>query len=134
MINDLTIGPMNNPDGKILVLFDGMCILCSGTIRFILKADKSKKFLFQTLQSSTGQEAGESVMVDDGKKIYTHFDAVLKIGKELDGIYRLIGIFKILPRRWRNGLYEWIARNRYRWFGKRDSCFLPSAEEKASFI
>lgn len=125
---------MNNPDGKILVLFDGMCILCSATVRFILKADKRKKFLFQTLQSSAGNEATESVMVDDGQRIYTHFEAILKIGKELGGIYRLIGIFNILPLKWRYGLYEWIATNRYRWFGKRESCFLPSAEERARFI
>lgn len=122
------------PEGKILVLFDGMCILCSGTIRFILKADRRRKFLFQTLQGSTGHEAGESVMVDDGKKLYTHFDAVMKIGQELGGIYRLVGLFSILPRSWRHGLYQWVAHNRYRWFGKKQSCFLPSAEERERFI
>lgn len=125
---------MDLPEGKILVLFDGMCILCSGTIRFILKADRKKKFLFQTLQSSPGHEAGESVMVDDGQKVYTHFDAVMKIGKELGGIYRLVVVFNILPRRWRHSLYLWVARNRYRWFGKKQSCFLPSAEERERFI
>ncbi|MBC8004131.1 MAG: DUF393 domain-containing protein [Verrucomicrobia bacterium] len=125
---------MSLPEGKILVLFDGMCILCSGTIRFLLKADRRKKFLFKTLQSSTGKESDESVMVNDGTRLYTHFDAVMKIGKELGGIYRLVGIFGILPREWRLRLYQWIARNRYRWFGKRQSCFLPTAEDKARFI
>lgn len=125
---------MKLPEGKILVLFDGMCILCSGTIRFLLKADRKKKFLFQTLQSSTANESAESVMVDDGTRLYTHFDAVLKIGKELGGIYRLVGIVGILPRAWRLSLYQWIARNRYSWFGKRQSCFLPTAEERARFI
>lgn len=125
---------MKLPEGKILVLFDGMCILCSGTIRFLLKADRKKKFLFQTLQSSTGNETAESVIVDDGTRLYTHFDAVMKIGKELGGIYRLVGIVSILPRAWRLNLYQWIAHNRYRWFGKRQSCFLPTAEERARFI
>ena len=125
---------MNLPHGKILVLFDGMCILCSGIIRFILKADRKKKFLFQTLQSTADNNAGESVMVDDGTRLYTHFDAVMKIGKELGGVYRLIGIACILPRSWRLSLYQFVARNRYRWFGVRQSCFLPTAEERARFI
>lgn len=125
---------MNLPEGKILVLFDGMCILCSGTIRFLLKADRRKKFLFQTLQGSTDHESAESVMVDDGTRLYTHFDAVLKIGKELGGIYRLVGLLGILPRKWQLHLYQWIARNRYRWFGKRETCFWPSAEDKERFM
>lgn len=118
----------------MIILFDGQCILCSRTIQFILKADRKRKFMFQTLQSSTAKDTGESVIVKDCKFIYTHFDAVLKIGNELGGIYRLIGIARILPRKWRYRLYEWVARNRYQWFGKRESCFLPTAEERERFI
>lgn len=128
---------MNAPDSKtkLIIQFDGYCILCSRTIQFILKADRNSKFMFQTLQStSVDNEIGESVVVNDGKRIYTHFDAVLKIGKELGGIYRLIEITRLLPKKWRNKLYEWIARHRYRWFGKRDACFLPTVEEKERFI
>lgn len=71
----------------MVIQFDGNCILCSRTIQIILKADRNRKFMFQTLQSaSANDDPGESVTVDDGKRIYTHFDAILKIGKELGGI------------------------------------------------
>ena len=124
-----------DPQAKMIIQFDGYCILCSRTIQFILKADKKRKFNFQTLQSgSANTDAGESVRVNDGKRIFTHFDAVLKIGKELGGIYRVIEIVHILPRKWRFSLYNWVAEHRYRWFGKRESCFIPSPEEKKRFI
>lgn len=126
---------MKAPQPKMIIQFDGNCILCSKTIRFILKADRYKKFLFQTIQSiSSDSNPGESVIVKDGNQLYTHFDAVLKIGKELGGLYRLIAIAKLLPRKWRFNLYNWIARNRYQWFGKRESCYLPTADERERFI
>ena len=121
------------PEGKILVQFDGMCILCSRTVRFILKADRQKKFLFQTLQNSAERKPGESVIVSDGHTTYSHFDAILKIAEELGGIYKMAAIFKLIPRKWRHLLYLWIAKNRYKWFGVRQSCYLPSAKDKERF-
>ncbi|HLN73471.1 MAG: thiol-disulfide oxidoreductase DCC family protein [Methylococcaceae bacterium] len=124
-----------DPKTKIVIQFDGNCILCSRTIQYILKADRHKKFLFQTIQSVPADNAAEeSVIVNEGKRIYTHFDAVLKICNELGGMYHLIEMTRILPRKWRYRLYRWVAMNRYRWFGKRESCFLPSAEERKRFI
>ncbi len=122
------------PEGKILVQFDGVCILCNRTVSFILKADRNKKFLFQTLQNSESKEPGDSVIVTDGQKTYSHFDAVLKIAEELGGIYKMAAIFRLIPRNWRHSLYLWIARNRYRWFGVRESCYLPSAKDFERFI
>jgi predicted DCC family thiol-disulfide oxidoreductase YuxK len=122
------------PEGKILVQFDGMCILCSRAVRFIMKADRKKKFVFQALQNSSESQDFETIIVTDSQSIYEYFDAVLKIGKELGGIYSAIAIFKILPQKWRHSLYLWVARNRFRWFGKRNSCYLPSEEEKERFI
>lgn len=122
------------PEGKLLIQFDGMCILCSRTIWFIMKVDRRKKFLFQTLQNTTDNEELETVTITDGTKSYSHFDAILKIGKELGGIYKLAVVLKIIPRKWRHLLYLWIARNRYRWFGVSKSCFIPSAEDKERFI
>ena len=122
------------PEGKILVQFDGICILCSRTIGFILKADRHKKFLFQAFQHSETKEPGDSVIVTDGQKTYSHFDAVLKIAEELGGIYRMAAIFRLIPRKWRHSLYLWIARNRYRWFGVRKSCYLPSEKDMERFI
>lgn len=122
------------PEGKILVQFDGMCILCSGAVRFILKADKKKIFLFQALQHSREKQSFETIIVTDNRSTYEYFDAIMKIGKELGRVYRTVAIFKLLPRKWRHLLYLWVARNRFSWFGKRESCYLPSEEEKARFI
>jgi predicted DCC family thiol-disulfide oxidoreductase YuxK len=122
------------PEGKILVQFDGICILCSRAVRFILKADRKKKFVFQALQNSSESQDFETIIVTDSQSIYEYFDAILKIGKELGGIYSAIAIFKILPQKWRHSLYIWVARNRFSWFGKRNSCYLPSEEEKERFI
>lgn len=122
------------PDRKILIKFDGFCHLCSRTVRFILKADKKRKFIFQPLQNSTNAVSFDTVIVIDRNKIYQNFDAVLKIGKELGGIYKAVIIFRVLPRKWRFRMYVWIARNRFRWFGVRTSCYLPTPEEKERFI
>jgi predicted DCC family thiol-disulfide oxidoreductase YuxK len=122
------------PEGKLLVQFDGMCILCSRTIQFILKADRGKKFLFQTLQNSTSLESFNTVIVSNQHSSYQRFDAVLVIGKELGGIYKLIAIFRVLPRKWRDSLYSWVAKNRFKWFGKRNACYFPSVEERERFI
>jgi predicted DCC family thiol-disulfide oxidoreductase YuxK len=123
------------PESKILVQFDGLCVLCSRTVKFILKADKKKKFTFQALANFPEIDSPETVIVTDRYgKYYSHFDAVLKIGYELGGIFRIVAIFKILPRSWRNSIYKWVARNRFRWFGIRNTCYIPSSEEKSRFI
>lgn len=125
---------MKIPEGKILVQFDGLCILCSRTIQWILKADRQKKFLFQALPNSGTGEPAESVIVWDGEKTYTHFEAILKIAKELGGIYQMAGVLKIIPKKWRHTAYLWVSRNRYRWFGVRASCFLPTDNERQRFL
>lgn len=121
-------------EGKILVQFDGMCVLCSRTVKFIVKADRKKKFLFQILQDASGNESFDTVIVTDQHSSYQNFDAILKIGKELGGIYRIVVVSKLIPRKWRHSLYLWVAKNRFRWSGVRKSCYLPSGEEQESFI
>lgn len=122
------------PEGKILVQFDGMCILCSRAVQFILKADRKKKFMFQALQNSGDSLDFETIITTDNQTTSEYFDAILKIGKELGGIYRAVAIFRLLPRSWRHSLYIWIARNRVQWFGKRNSCYLPTEDEMERFI
>jgi predicted DCC family thiol-disulfide oxidoreductase YuxK len=122
------------PEGKILVRFDGICILCSRAVRLILKADRNKKFVFQALQNSSEDQNFETIVVIDDQSTFEYFDAILKIGKELGGIYGTVAIFKVLPLKWRHSLYIWIALNRFHWFGKRDSCYLPSKDELERFI
>ena len=122
------------PNGKILIQFDGICILCSRAVKLILETDRKKKFIFQALQHSDENQSFETIIVTDSQSTYEYFDAFLKIGKELGGIYKVVAIFKLLPRQWRHSLYLWVAKNRFRWFGKRKSCYLPSPEEKERFI
>ncbi len=125
---------MTAEDKKILIQFDGYCYLCSRTVRFLLKADRKQRFIFQPIQENQNNLIPDTVIVVDGKEQWMYFDAVLKISKELGGIYRLAEIFRLLPPKWRKTLYLWIARNRYRWFGKRKTCYIPSNSELDRFI
>ena len=122
------------PEGKILIQFDGMCILCSRTVKFLLKADRQNKFLFQTLQQTGQTSLPETVVVIDSDRCYQYFDAVLKIADELGGFYKLVAVFRLLPQNWRKSIYLWIARNRFRWFGKRVYCYYPTDKERKKFI
>lgn len=122
------------PEGKIVIQFDGMCILCSRTVKFLLKADRKDKFLFQTLQQAGQTNSPETVVVIDSNRSYLYFDAVLKIADELGGFYKLIDVFRLLPAKWRKSIYLWVARNRFRWFGKRVYCYLPTDKERKKFI
>jgi len=120
-------------NGKIIIQFDGICILCSKVVRFILKADRKNKFLFQALPQNE-ITIQESVVVIDGDNFYRYSAAVLKICKELGGLYQLIFVILIIPPKWRDNLYRWVAKNRYRWFGKKQTCFLPSKKDQERFI
>lgn len=120
------------PDDKILIQFDGMCILCSRTVRIILKADRHRKFIFQTISGEN--QHPETVVVWHKNIRYQYFDAVLKVCRELGGIYRLAEIFRILPKKWRKKIYLWVARNRFKWFGRRQFCYIPTEEERNRFI
>ncbi|WP_321289463.1 DCC1-like thiol-disulfide oxidoreductase family protein [uncultured Sunxiuqinia sp.] len=128
---------------RSIVLFDGYCHLCSRSVQTILEYDNEKKFLFCPLSSDTGQELIsqfnipsniDSVILIQNKYYYIQSDAALIIAKELGGFFKLILIFKILPRKWRDQIYQWIAKNRFNWFGKRNSCMIPSADEKDRFL
>jgi predicted DCC family thiol-disulfide oxidoreductase YuxK len=125
-----------------LVLFDGVCNLCNGTVDFILKRDRKKQFRFVALQSEAGEKIREkyrfpeeidSVILIHKEKVFYESDAALEIARLLPAPWKWAVILKIVPVRWRNAVYRWIARNRYRWLGKRKECRLPSAEEQKFF-
>ena len=129
----------NNP----IVLFDGICNLCTGSVQFILKRDKEKKFLFASLKSNYGQQLLEQfhlptntfnsfILYQDGN-IYTRSTAALKMFQQLKG-WQWVKIFRIVPKFIRDGVYNLIARNRYKWFGQKDECWLPTTELKARFL
>lgn len=128
---------------EAVVLFDGVCNLCSGAVQFTIKRDPFARFHFASLQSDYGQEQlkrigfnPESlhsiVLIKDGK-VFERSNAALEIARNLTGVWPLLYGFKILPRFLRDSIYTLIARYRYRWFGKKDSCWLPTPELKARF-
>lgn len=136
---------MNLPQNKKIILFDGVCNLCDSSIQFIIKHDKNDAFRFVALQSELGQEIIEYIGIDTaktdsiilyepGNAYYYKSEAALKIAKELGGIYRAISWFSILPRFLTDSVYDYIAKNRYKWYGKKDACLIPTPELKAKFL
>ena len=127
-----------------IVLFDGVCNLCNSSVQFIIKRDKKKQFLFASLQGQTGQEVLEkfnlpannfnSFILVEGDNVYTRSTAVLRMLKKLGGGWRLFYGFIIIPKFIRNAVYNWIAKNRYKWYGKRDECMIPTPELKERFL
>lgn len=131
------------PDGKALVLFDGYCNLCNGAVQFILKRDKKNHFYFASLSwpvaepilnTSEKLKDVDSILLWDGKNTFTKSSAALKISSRLGSLWPLMNVFWILPKWLRDPVYDFIARNRYKWFGKRDTCMLPSPEVSARFL
>jgi len=129
---------------KKIILFDGVCNLCNGSVVFIIKRDKKDVFRFAAIQSDEGQELiqkynidtskVDSILLLDGETYYAKSTAALKIARHLKGGYPLLYGFMILPRFLRNWVYDIIARNRYKWFGKKESCMIPTPELKAKFL
>ena len=132
------------PEVSNIVLFDGVCNLCSGSVQFILKRDVKGVFKFASLQSSFGQQQLDNFKIDKnilhsiillrGDQFFQRSDAALEIAKQLGGAWSVLYIFKILPRFFRDSIYNLIARNRYRLFGKKDECWIPTPELKERFL
>jgi predicted DCC family thiol-disulfide oxidoreductase YuxK len=129
---------------KSILLFDGVCNLCNGSVQFVIKRDPKGKFLYAPLQSEVGQalleqydlpvETMNSVVLVENGKVYTRSDAPLQVARGLGGLWPITAIFFLVPRFIRDGIYDWIARNRYRWFGKREACMIPTPELKQRFL
>ena len=126
------------------ILFDGLCNLCQGSVQFILKRDKAERFRFASLQSEAAKrllqdfpeaprDIGTILLLENGR-LYSRSTAALRIAKGLSGLWPLFYGFIILPRWLRDPVYNFIARNRYRWFGKRDSCMIPTPELRDRFL
>lgn len=134
---------MSNPVEHI-VLFDGVCNFCNSSVQFIIKRDPAKKFHFASLQSDTGQALLEkygllksdidSVVYIRKDKAFVKSDAALRIAAGLNGPVRLMAAFRIVPRFIRDVVYDFIAANRYAWFGRREYCMIPSKEQQSRFL
>lgn len=130
------------------ILFDGVCNLCNGFVQFVIRHDPQGRFHFAALQSARAQAllaaqglpgpaAGadpESVVLVVGGRVYTHSAAVLRIAGQLGGIWRLAAVGWLLPQAWRDALYRYVARHRYQWFGRQQSCMLPTPALRGRFL
>lgn len=129
---------------KKVVLFDGVCNLCSSSVQFILKRDKKQQFLFGSLQGNYGQQTlkqfnlpannfNSFLLLEDGK-LYTKSSGALRMLWHLGGFWSFFYGLMIIPKFIRDAVYNWIARNRYKWFGRQEACWLPKPEWKARFL
>jgi predicted DCC family thiol-disulfide oxidoreductase YuxK len=136
---------MNFPENKTLILFDGVCNLCNGTVNWLIRKDSQDQFRFVALQSDLGRKIIHYIGVDTsktdsiiwykpGEAYFYKSSAALKIAGQIGFPWQLLQIFSILPASLRDAVYDLVARNRYRWFGKKASCMMPSPELKSKFL
>jgi predicted DCC family thiol-disulfide oxidoreductase YuxK len=127
-----------------IVLFDGVCNLCNGAVKFIIRHDKKKVFLFASLQSAAGKkilaqynlppDELNSFILIEKEKAYTRSTGALMVAKKLSGLWPVLYSYIIIPAFIRDSIYNWIGINRYKWFGKKEECMLPTAELRARFL
>jgi predicted DCC family thiol-disulfide oxidoreductase YuxK len=144
-----------NVEGPV-VLFDGLCNLCNGMIQFVVDHERSPSLTFAPLQSelakellerafgadktrqliggATGEGDPDSIVLVDGIEGWTHSSAALRVARHLRAPYRWLAVLLLVPRPLRDMVYRWIGRNRYRWFGKSETCRVPTPELRARFL
>ena len=127
-----------------ILLFDGVCNLCNGFVQFIIRRDPEARFRFASLQSEAGKAlltryhldttSMNTVVLIDQYEAYTHSAVALRVLPQLNGFWSWTQIFWLVPRSWRDAGYNWVARNRYRWFGQKDACMIPTPELRNRFL
>ena len=133
------------PKGAKIIVFDGVCNLCNSAIQFVIKRDKKKQFFYTSLQGDLGKQLLaernidpnkiDSIILIEPNIAYFHkSSAALEISKGLNGLYPLMSVFLIIPRPLRDWVYDFIAKNRYKWFGKKESCMIPTKEQQELFL
>lgn len=133
------------PSGKKIILFDGVCNLCEASIVYVIKHDKKDIFRFVPLQSDLGQRIVKHIginpihidsviLYEPGVAYYYKSSAVVEIAKGLKGIFTLATLFQILRTTLRDYVYDYVAKNRYKWYGKKEACLVPTPEVLAKFL
>lgn len=131
------------PKDKKIILFDGVCNLCDSAVQFVIKHDKKDVFRFVPLQSELGRKiishVGASnidsiILYEPGKAYYYKSGVAFKIIKETCGIHKALLVFSIFPKSILDYLYDFVAKNRYKWFGKKESCMIPTSELQSKFL
>lgn len=130
---------------KKIILFDGVCNLCNRSIQFVIKRDTNDEFRFATLQGKIGQRLAQErnidiskvdsiILIEPGVAYYTKSTAALKIGQSFGGFWKMIRVLNLIPSTLRDIVYDWVAKNRYAWYGKQDACMIPTPELQAKFL
>lgn len=130
---------------KKIILFDGVCNLCNSSVQFAIKRDENDIFRYAAIQSETGKkllnernidtnEVDSIILIEPNIAYYTKSTAALEIGKDLKGLNTISTILLWLPESFRNIVYDFIAANRYKWYGKKEACMIPTEELKSKFI
>ncbi len=129
---------------KVIIFFDGDCNLCNSSVQFIIKHDKKDHFVFAVLQSDVARDIllqyptkntqKDSILLLQNQQVFSESTAALHIAKELSGFWKGLQIFWLLPKFLRDTLYRLLAKNRYRWFGKRETCMVPTDELQNKFL
>jgi predicted DCC family thiol-disulfide oxidoreductase YuxK len=129
---------------KAIILFDGVCNFCNGWVNTVIQRDKKNYFLFAPLQSAKGKQLIEKYQIDISKtdsviliehdQSFIKSTAALKVAKHLNGLFPLLYALLIVPAFIRNVVYDYIARHRYKWYGKKETCMIPTAEIREKFI
>jgi len=129
---------------QAIILFDGVCNLCNASVQFVLKHDTNHHFVFAALQSDVARDIllhypekitkKDSILVIENQHIYSESTAALLIAKRFTGFWKVLQVFWIVPKFMRDFAYQFIAKNRYRWFGKKDVCMVPTKEIEHRFL
>ena len=133
------------PEHKQIILFDGVCNLCNNSINYVIDHDKNDQYRFVSLQSDLGIEIqnylgiksadlDSIILYIPNEAYYIKSTAALKVMKSFKGLWKLSVIFQVIPEGLRNVIYDCIAKNRYKWFGKQETCRIPTKELKAKFL
>ena len=130
--------------GNAIVVFDGVCVLCNGWVDFLLRHDHGQRYRFAAMQSPAGSELlvrngldpddPMSFLLIDERGAQIDSDAIITVLGSLGGMWRAVWVVRLMPGRMRDPLYRWIARNRYRWFGRKPACYLPRADQQHRFL
>lgn len=132
-------------ENKRIILFDGVCNLCNSSIQFVIKRDTDDLFRYAALQSEIGQKLVSErnidtenidsiILIEPGVAYYTKSDAALQVGKSLKGYRTISSVLNLIPSGLRNIIYDYVARNRYKWYGKKDQCMIPTPELQSKFL
>lgn len=131
-------------EDSLIILFDGICNFCNSAVNFVIKNDRKSSIKFATLQSeiadrllekySFSKEGLRTFFFIENGKVYTSSTAAIRVCRYLGGLWPLMIGFIIVPKFIRDGIYNWVSKNRYKWFGKREECMIPSPEVKMRFL